>query len=79
VLRNVGVAETWLVCATVQLEHPSPTCDCFSQAALLLQPFVQDHSANQPHTARYKHTGEKMKLSPSLALRPRRLTPRPPA
>lgn len=49
-----------------------------SGAALLLQPFVQDHFANQQHTTRCKCTG-KSKLPPFSALRPCKLIPSPPA
>lgn len=49
-----------------------------SGAALLLQPFVQDHFANQQHTTRCKCTG-KSKLPPFSALRPCKLKPSPPA
>lgn len=72
VLRNVKVGETYLECETVQLKHLSPTDDSSNGAALLLQPFVRDHSANQPHTTRYKCT-RKAKLSPFSALRPCKL------
>lgn len=83
-LRNFRVGEIYLVCETVGqfaklLKNLSVTCDslcCF--AALLLQAFVQNHSANQPHTTRHKHAADS-KLSRFTALRPCELTACPPA